>query len=158
MSSRSDMRDLQGRGFFGIGIVGGKSTANVGTLWRSGFVLGAGFLFTAGARYPRQRSDTVKAWRHVPFFEFETADDLFDNMPAETVPVAVELAADARPLASYRHPERCCYLLGAEDVGLPAGVLERCRDVVQLPGWRCLNVAVAGSVVMYDRIVKRESK
>lgn len=57
------------RGFYGIGIVGSKTPINVGTLWRSAGILGASFIFTAGRRYPQQASDTIKAWRHTPFFE-----------------------------------------------------------------------------------------
>eukprot|EP01047_Picozoa_sp_COSAG01_P129466 COSAG01_NODE_58919_length_303_cov_0.759804_1_plen_52_part_10 len=37
-----------GDGFFGIGIVHGKSRANQGTLWRSAYQLGAAFTFTVG--------------------------------------------------------------------------------------------------------------
>lgn len=30
------------------------------------------------------------------------------------------------------HPERCIYILGSEDSGLPRSVLERCQYVVSL--------------------------
>lgn len=142
------------RGFYGIGIVGSKTATNVGTLWRSAASLGASFMFTAGKRFPKQASDTIKAWKHVPLFEFDTYDSLFANLPHSCVPVAVELDPSARRLDAYTHPERACYILGAEDNGLPRAVLERCRDVVQLPGEFCLNVAVAGSIVLYDRTAK----
>jgi tRNA G18 (ribose-2'-O)-methylase SpoU len=67
----------------------------------------------------------------------------------------VEFDPRARPLDRYVHPERACYLLGAEDTGLPKHVLDRCRDLVQIPATAyCLNVAVAGSIVMYDRAAK----
>lgn len=142
------------RGFYGVGVVGSKTAVNVGTLWRSADALGAGFMFTAGRRYPKQASDTVKAWKHTPFFEYESAEDLFDHIPKDCVPVAVELDDKSRPLANYVHPERAVYLLGAEDTGLPPRVLSRCRDIVQIPGAHCLNVAVAGSIVLYDRVAK----
>ena len=142
------------RGYYAIGIVGGKSAANVGTLWRSAFVLGAAFIFTAGHRYPKQPTDTVKTWKHLPFYEYDSADDLFDHLPSDCVPVAVELDEKSRPLARYTHPERAIYLLGAEDKGLTKPVLARCRDIVQIPGDNSLNVAAAGTVVLYDRIAK----
>lgn len=143
------------RGFYGIGIVGSKTPLNVGTLWRSAFSLGASFIFTAGRRYPRQASDTVKAWRHVPLIEFADVEALWEAIPYDCVPIAVELDQRARPINNYVHPERAIYLLGAEDHGLPKFALDRARDVIQLPGAYCLNVAVAGSIVMYDRAVKR---
>ena len=34
-------------------------------------------------------------------------------------------------------------------------VLARCKETVQIQGDYCYNVAVAGSIVMYDRGVKR---
>lgn len=36
------------RGYFGIGIFHGKSSENLGTLWRSAAILGADFIFTIG--------------------------------------------------------------------------------------------------------------
>lgn len=87
-------------------------------------------------------------------FEFTDSEALFDHLPHGCVPVAVELDERARPLQWYVHPERACYILGAEDNGLPRRVIDRCRDVVQIPGDYCLNVAVAGSIVLYDRVSK----
>lgn len=43
---------------------------------------------------------------------------------------------------------------GAEEYGLPKEVLEKCHQIVQIPGSYCLNVATAASIVMYDRINK----
>ncbi len=143
---------MTSRGFFGIGIVGGKTPSNVGTLWRSAGILGAAFIFTAGARYPKQASDTIKAWRHTPFHELDDPGDAIALIPFGCIPVAVE--TDGRPLAGYTHPERAIYFLGAEDTGIPNEVLRRCRDKITIPGDHCLNVAVAGSIVMYDRIAK----
>ena len=45
-------------------------------------------------------------------------------------------------------------LLGAEDHGLSKAALARCQHLVQLPGRASLNVAVAGSIVLYDRHAK----
>ena len=50
----------QQSGYFGVGIVNGKSEANQGTLWRSAYQLGASFIFTVGARFDH-RTDTVPA-------------------------------------------------------------------------------------------------
>ncbi|MFK5282415.1 TrmH family RNA methyltransferase, partial [Lacticaseibacillus paracasei] len=49
-----------------------------------------------------------------------------------------------------------CYLLGAEDHGLPDVVIQRCHRLVSLESVRTpsFNVAVAGSLVMYDRLIK----
>lgn len=143
------------RGFFGIGIFNGKNEKNVGTLWRSAAILGADFIFTIGKRYQRQASDTMKTPRHIPLYTYKDAQDFFDHVPYDCPVVAVELSDDAIMLNKYCHRERCIYLLGAEDCGISKSVLSRCTEVVQIPGDFCYNVAVAGSIVMYDREVKK---
>jgi tRNA G18 (ribose-2'-O)-methylase SpoU len=140
------------RGYCGIGIVGGKNSANVGTLWRSAANMGAALIFTVGRRFPQQASDTIKAWRHVPYFEVDAIDEL--PIPKGCVLVGVEQTENAEPLPTFVHPERAIYILGAEDNGLPRRVLERCHRVIEIPSSRCLNVAVAGSIVLYDRNAK----
>lgn len=144
------------RGYCGIGIVGTKSGLNVGTLWRSAAILGASFIYTAGRRYPQQASDTIKAWRHVPMFQYRDGEELLDNLPYSCEPVAVEITPSSTPIERFVHPERACYILGAEDTGLPDYLIQACTRVVQLPGEFCLNVAVAGSIVLYDRLAKEE--
>jgi tRNA G18 (ribose-2'-O)-methylase SpoU len=142
------------RGFFEIGIYRGKTPANVGTLWRSAYQLGASGIFTVGRRYPQQASDTVKAHRHIPLREFLDLEALLAAQPYGCPIVAVEMGG--RSLQSFVHPERAIYLLGAEDNGIPASALARCQHVVSLPSVRTqsYNVSVAGSLVMYDRFNK----
>lgn len=43
-------------------------------------------------------------------------------------------------LETFVHPERACYILGAEDTGLPESVLKACHRHVTLPSVQC-NVA-----------------
>lgn len=142
------------RGYFGIGIFHGKNSENVGTLWRSAKIFGADFIFTIGKRYQGQCSDTMKTPKHVPLFHYADWDDFFSHVPYNCPVVAVELDERSHPIKNYVHPERCIYLLGAEDHGIPPEILSRCREIVQLPGDFCLNVSTAGSIVMYDRIIK----
>jgi tRNA G18 (ribose-2'-O)-methylase SpoU len=82
-------------------------------------------------------------------------DAFYNGMPYDCRLVGVEFPHDgARPLLQFVHPERCVYLLGAEDRGLSKAALARCQSIVYIPSKMCLNVAVAGSVIIYDRIVK----
>lgn len=145
------------RGYFGIGIYHGKNSENLGTLWRSANILGADFIFVIGKRYQKQCSDTMKTPRHIPLFHYDDWDDFIKHIPYDCPVVAIELAENAIPLERYYHRERCVYLLGAEDHGIPPEVLKKCVDTVQLAGDCCMNVSVAGSIVMYDRQAKRKS-
>jgi len=147
----------QARGFFGVGIVSGKTPANLGTLWRSAHVFGAAFLFTVGKRYTHQCSDTTKASRHVPLYTYDTLDAMHKQLPLACQLVGVELTEAAETLAAFSHPAACVYLLGAEDSGLSADTLSRCDRVVRLPGRFCLNVAVAGSIVLHHRVTAAAS-
>ena len=97
----------------------------------------------------------MKTPRHIPLYHYESGDDFFKHVPYDCPVVAVELCESAIPLERYYHRERCIYLLGAEDHGIPPEVLRRCKDIVQLIGDHCFNVSTAGSIVMYDRAVKR---
>ena len=71
--------------------------------------------------------------------------------------VAVELDPRATPLFEARYPARPCFLLGAERGGIPPNLLDEAQLIVQIPQWGLvpsLNVAVAGSIVVYDYLSK----
>ncbi len=143
--------------FFAIGIDHAKTSHNIGTLWRSANLFGAAFIFTVGARYRRQSSDTMGTPGNIPLFHFASVDDLVGHLPDACPLVGVELDERAVPLEKYAHPERCAYLLGAEDHGLSPKERARCHRLIQLPGRASMNVAAAGTVVLYDRWAWRES-
>ncbi len=151
---------MTGRGFFGIGVYHPKTEHNIGTLLRSAQNMGAAFVFTVGRRYQKQATDTGNATMHLPSYHHDTLDDLIRHLPHATPLVGVELDPRATMLADYRHPERAAYLLGAEDHGLPPAVIDRCHSLVQIESDspRSMNVAVAGSIVMYHRLLQQRAR
>lgn len=146
------------RGYFGVAIWHPKTGVNVGTLLRSAHIFGASFIATIGKRYERQASDTIRTPRHTPLFHFADENDFWAHIPHDCVPIAVELAERAKPLVEFRHPERAVYILGPEDGSLPDWFISGAYAVVEIPGKFCLNLAVAGSIVLYDRIAKASAK
>lgn len=144
------------KGYFGIGIVRGKTAGNHGTLWRSAFQLGAAFIFTVGKRYGgwEKSSDTYDTARRVPCFDCADWASFAEVRPFGAPLVGVEMGGV--PLSEFSHPDCCIYVLGAEDGGLPRHVQEACTHLVSIPALRdeSYNVAVAGSLVMYDRMSK----
>jgi len=137
--------------FFGIGIQNGKTPENLGVLWRSAQNMGASFIFTIGNRYAKQACDTHNAVKSMPYFHYATFDDFFAHIPKGAMLVGVEKTAQAESLETFKHPKRCVYLLGAEDHGLSKKAIEKSHFLVQFTSELSLNVAVAGSIIMYDR-------
>jgi tRNA G18 (ribose-2'-O)-methylase SpoU len=146
------------RGFFGIGIENTKTEMNIGTLWRTAHIMGASFIFTIGKRYKKQATDTMKSWRTIPLYNYPDFESFYQTLPYDCQLVGVELDEKSIPVASFEHPQRCVYLLGAEDHGLTNTALNKCHKLVQLPGDYCMNVAVAGSIILFDRIQKHATK
>lgn len=142
------------RGYCGIGIWQAKKSENVGTLWRTASLLGASFIFTIGRKYELQASDTTKAYKSVPLYNYPSFDDFYAHMPHDCFLVGIELFPGIKNLQQFTHPERAIYLLGAEDHGLSGNILQKCALQVKIPTPHSLNVAVTGSIVLYDRIAK----
>lgn len=144
------------RGFFEIGIMQGKNSVNLGTLWRSANIMGAAGIFTIGARYPKKhQTDTMNTPKHVPLREFPNPSAFEKSIPRGTKVIAIELDGGAESLVSFKHPERAIYLLGSEDKGLPKDVINKCDMVIKIPfDKNSFNVAVCGSIIMYDRHAK----
>jgi len=147
------------RGYWGIGVYHPKKEHNFGTILRNAYAFGASFVYTVGPRFRRQAADTARAWRHVPVFRYESVDDLLTHLPYSCRLVGIELMEEAVYLPRFSHPERACYLLGAEDYGLPREVIARCDHAIRIPGAAyCLNLATAAAIIMYDRVSKRENR
>ena len=146
------------RGYFGIGVLNSKTEMNIGTLWRSAYSLGASFIFVIGKRYKKQSSDTTQTPRHIPLYEYQTFEDFYNSMPKDCILIGIENGIGARSLELYNHPERAIYLLGAEDNGLTKEAIDKCHSKIEFKSKYCLNVAVAGSIIMYDRQTKMNSK
>nr|NQU90779.1 RNA methyltransferase [Bacteroidota bacterium] len=138
--------------FFEIGIYNVKSAGNVGTLWRSAYQLGAAGIFTIGKRYQGQPTDPFKTLRHIPLRNYENFDDFLNHRPMGSVLVGIEQGGT--PLSRFHHPPQAVYLLGGENCGLPNEVIQKCNSLVSLEAMirQSYNVAVAGSIVMYDRV------
>jgi len=141
------------RGYFGIGVEGLSKPMNAGSLFRTAHAFGASFVFTIDAAYKRQigrRADTSDTTSQVPLHEFATLAEF--RLPKGCVLVGVEIVPDAIDLPSFHHPHAAAYVLGAERSSLSPELLARCAHVVKIPTKFSLNVALAGALVMYDRL------
>jgi len=139
------------RGYFAIGVERISKQLNLGNMVRSAHAFGASFVFTVGAHYRalEARADTSKALQHMPLYHWDTPADM--ALPRGCVLVGVELIEGAVELPSFRHPLQAAYILGPERGELSPEILDACDHVVQIPTSFCINVAMAGAIVMYDR-------
>jgi len=142
------------RGYFGIGVEGLSKAMNAGSLFRTAHAFGAGFLFTVGASYDRKKggnADTSDAGGSLPLYRYDTVGDL--ALPEDCTLVGVEIADEAVLLPSFRHPRCAAYVLGGERGGLSTELLGMCDEVVRFPTKFSVNLAIAGAIVMYDRMI-----
>jgi tRNA G18 (ribose-2'-O)-methylase SpoU len=148
------MKTIHNQGYFAIGIYRGKTEHNIGTLWRTAYILGASYIFTIEKRYKKQTSDVLKTWARIPMFHYRTMEYFLKSIPYDCRLIGVEMTDASEMLSTFQHPKRGIYLLGAEDEGLPQEIINACHYLVKLPGNSSLNVSVAGSIVLHDRASK----
>lgn len=141
------------RGYFGIGVERLSKPMNAGNLFRTAHAFGAGFVFTIDAEYSvkQARSDTSRSPESLPWYDYDSAADL--ALPEGCQLVGIELLDDAIELPRFRHPLRAAYVLGPEMGSLSPELVARCAHVIKIPTSFCVNVAVAGAIVMYDRLI-----
>lgn len=142
------------RGYFGIGVEGISKPMNLGALARTAHAFGASFAFTLAAAFDRRTAnlaDTSDASESMPVYDWATHADM--RLPVGCVLVGVELVPDAVDLPSFHHPRAAAYILGPERGSLSPETLALCRHVVKIPTKFCINVSLAGALVMYDRVL-----
>lgn len=140
------------RGYFAIGAERISKALNLGNMLRSAHGFGASFTFTIGATYQalEARADTSKGAQHLPHYNWAGVGEMV--LPQGCRLVGVELLDEAIDLPSFRHPQRAAYVLGPERGALSPELQARCHHVVRIPSSFCINLAMAGAIVMYDRI------
>lgn len=143
------------RGYFGVGAEGISKAMNLGALMRTAHAFGASFVFLIDVQHSAREalSDTSRAEGQLPVYDVASPDQL--NLPRSCSLVGVELVDEAVPLPSFRHPPNAAYVFGPERGSLSRTLIDRCEHLVQIPTRFCVNLAVAGAIVMYDRALTR---
>lgn len=140
------------RGYFSIGAEGISKPMNLGALMRTAHAFGASFVYSVNAAdkvRDAYKADTSKSFEHLPYYQWDTIEDM--SLPKGCQLVGIELTDDAVELPSFRHPAAAAYVLGREKGDLTPEMLSKCAHVVKIPTRFCINVSLAGALVMYDR-------
>jgi tRNA(Leu) C34 or U34 (ribose-2'-O)-methylase TrmL len=144
------------RGYSAVALVNPKTRENVGSVLRAAGCYDASLVVISGMRpdhyMGRINTDTQKAYRNIPTLR---VPDVFDAIPFDCVPIAVDLLEGARSLVDFTHPERAFYIFGPEDGTLGAAITNRCKFKLQVPTKFCMNLAASVNVVLYDRLAKQ---
>jgi len=163
LARRERRRKHYRRGLRSMAIAGWNTSKehNVGTLVRTAHAVAAQEVVLVGDReWNIEAAKTAQDFTDVTILEDETA--FLDHVRNRNWSlVAVELDDRAVSLFEAEYPPNPCFLLGAERDGLPQSLIDAAEVVVQIPQWGlvpCLNLAVAGSIVMYDYLAKLQRK
>ena len=146
------------RGYFAIGAEGISKPMNLGALMRTANAFGASFVFSVAAADRLKvayKADTSKTFESVPYYQWDAIGDI--ALPKGCQMVGIELTEDAIELPEFRHPKSAAYVLGRERGDLSPEMLARCDHVVKIPTRFCINVSLAGALVMYDRVLSMGS-
>jgi len=146
------------RGYFAIGAEGISKPMNLGALMRTANAFGASFVFSVGAEPKLKvayKADTSKTFESVPYYQWDAIADM--ALPKGCQMVGIELTDDAVELPEFRHPKAAAYVLGRERGDLSPEMLAKCDHVVKIPTKFCINVSLAGALVMYDRVLSMGS-
>jgi tRNA G18 (ribose-2'-O)-methylase SpoU len=125
---------------------------------RTAHAFGASFTFSVGAAPAIRKtynSDTSKSASHVPYYPWNAVGDM--ELPKGCKLVGIELTEEAIDLPTFHHPMSAAYVLGGESRDLSPDMQARCSYIVKIPTRFCVNVALAGALVMYDRTISMAS-
>lgn len=146
---------LAERGYGCVALDSPTDTVNVGHTLRASLCFNARMVIIGnaaeGLNVQRLKTDPGRAYKHVPVLQ---VDDIFEALPEDCTPVAVELTDDAVDLTTFVHPERACYIFGPENGSVSESVLERCAIKVKIPTVMSLNLGMTVNIVLYDRAAK----
>ncbi len=141
------------RGYFAIGAEGISKPMNLGALMRTANAFGAAFVFSVKAEDRTKiayKSDTSRTFKNLPYYQWESIEEM--HFPKGIQLVGIELTEDAIELPEFRHPRMAAYVLGPERGNLSEAMVAKCDHVVKIPTKFCINVSLAGALVMYDRV------
>ena len=140
---------MKKRGYWGIAFFEPKFEENIGTAIRSAHCFDADFLCLIGKRFSKTPADTMRTDKHIPIYEYKDIKDFLAHIPIGCEIIVVE--CDGEDIKDFKHPERAIYLLGGEDRNAPQ--IPNTKRV-SFPTSHCVNMAMASTLISYDRFIK----
>jgi 23S rRNA (guanosine2251-2'-O)-methyltransferase len=134
-----------------------KYTQNIAAIMRSAFAVGVNGIITSQRDKALVNDETIRismgAAERIPLVEmslFAAVKELGKN---DIKVYAVDMNGKTYFEENLKGP--VAFVLGAEDVGVSAGMLEACDDKLSIPmreGIGSLNVSASAAVLMYEKL------
>ena len=131
---------------------------NSGNIIRTANALGAKEVILYGRRNFDRRSSMGTEF-YMDFQQIKFVEEIDDILKDYDIIVGLENGIEAQNLINYKwdKTKKTLICLGQEGNGIPAEILAKCNDLVEIPqvgSVRSLNVGTAAGIVMYDYCVK----
>lgn len=134
-----------------------KYTQNIGAIMRSAFAVGVNGIITAPREVSLVNDETMRvsmgAAERIPIVEMSLFSAIKELQKNDIKVFAVHMDGETYFESNLTGP--CAFIVGAEDVGISAGMLERADQKISIPmreGIGSLNVSVSAAVLLYEKL------
>jgi len=143
-----------------IAVMNLSNETNVGSLIRTASAANIKEVVIVG-RNKWNKGAATGAHSKIKVIKMRTSDEFIEYCREHNYNIiSIEIGRDSRNIFNYQYPDNPILVVGNEGTGIPQKILENSVDRVYIPqygGVECLNVAVAGSVAIYDWVKKNNS-
>ena len=134
-----------------------KYTQNIGAIMRTAFAVGVNGIISSPSDVSLVNDETLRismgAAERIPIVEMSLFSAVKELQKNDIRIFAVHMDGQSYFDADLRGP--CAFVVGAEDVGISTGMLERADEKISIPmreGIGSLNVSVSAAVLMYEKL------
>ena len=134
-----------------------KYTQNIAAIMRTAFAAGVNGIIVPPSQKSLVTDETIRismgAAERIPLVEMNLFEAV-KKIKEEDIRV-VGIHMDGKPYFNSNLKGPIAFILGAEDVGISTGMLERVDEKISIPmneGIGSLNVSVSGAVLMYEKL------
>ena len=140
-----------------------KYTQNIAAIMRTSFGGGVNGIIVSPQKKNIVTNETIRismgAAERIPLVEKSLFDAIKELKNNDIKVVGITMGGKPYYEANLKGPVGL--ILGAEDVGISAGILERCDDLVSIPmreGIGSLNVGASAAILIYEKLRQEVSK
>lgn len=134
-----------------------KYSQNIGAIMRTAFAVGVNGIITAPSDVSFINDESMRvsmgAVERIPLVEMSLFTALKQLQKNDIKVFAIHMDGKTYFESNLKGP--CAFIVGAEDVGISTGMLERADEAVSIPmreGIGSLNVSVSAAVLMYEKL------